>query len=331
MADIHAALMAFHFINLLPNMLAPIAGMDVDETIVAFALAQAGWDSAAMSQALTTPIVNGVPTQPADLQPLAYACVRFGTSCRDLQQFGNGDCRLLVRGSIPVDLRYSGFRALRVSDLDAIRRYRQLRSSSTLDAAEVQNLLWQYQVRANGNQAIAPAPLFGSSASLVPIFRDALRSPDHAAFDARRRAFVRVRSAGAQPAQRGRNRSLGEWQQPRRDAFALDFSVRRHCPPTRSSEWHVRFSSMPFASHLGSRDMSLAKLLPADFAGLNSAADWLLGVLKNKYPDQTARDKNILPHTEALNVLRRDALCDYIIARAICSISRATTTFTPIS
>jgi hypothetical protein len=48
-ADIHAALMAFHFINLLPNMLAPIAGMDVEKRcVIHFALAQAGWDSAAM-------------------------------------------------------------------------------------------------------------------------------------------------------------------------------------------------------------------------------------------------------------------------------------------
>src|SRR6185312_6591366 len=59
-----------------------------------------------------------------------------------------------------------------------------------------------------------------------------------------------------------------------------------------------------------------ALLLLRDFASLSKAADFLFSILQARYPDQAARDKNVLPRTEALNVLRRDALCDYIIARA---------------
>ncbi len=134
-----------------------------------------------MFKALTTPIVNGVPTQPADLQPLLTLACDLTRLAGIFSSLGMNttDCWFMAQYPSIFGIRL--FRRLRFSDLDAIRRYRQLRSGSTFSAAEVQNLLWQYQVRANGNQPIAPAPLFGSAASLVPIFRDALQSPDHAA------------------------------------------------------------------------------------------------------------------------------------------------------
>ncbi len=93
-------------------------------------------------------------------------------------------------------------------------------------------------------------------------------------------------------------------------------SCRNSCPTKRSRGIARALELYAFCQSLGIAGPSLAKLLPRDFAGLNSAAHWLLGVLKIKYPDQAARDKNILPHTEALNERRRDALCDFIIARA---------------
>src|SRR5262249_27794580 len=69
-----------------------------------------------------------------------------------------------------------------IADLDALRRYRALRGRGALAEADLQNTLWQYQVRANGNHPIAPASLFGANAPRVPIFADALASPAHAAF-----------------------------------------------------------------------------------------------------------------------------------------------------
>src|SRR5262249_2119583 len=123
----------------------------------------------------------GVPTQPSDLPPLLTLACDLTRLAELFSRLGleAADCWFIAQ--YPSIFGIQDIRALRVSALDAMRRYRQLRSASTLTAAEFQNVVWQYQVRANGNQPIAPAPLFGGSAPLVPMFREALQSPDHAA------------------------------------------------------------------------------------------------------------------------------------------------------
>jgi Salmonella virulence plasmid 28. len=313
-AEIHAALMAFHFINLLPNMLAPIAGTDVDKTIVTFAFAQAGWDGVAMLHALATPIVNGVPTKPADLQPLVTLACDLTRLAGLFSSLGmeTTDCWFVAQ--YPSIFGIQDIRALGVADLDAIRRYRQLRSASTLTAAELQNLAWQYQVRANGNQEIVPAPLFDSSASLVPVFRDALESPDYAPLTPAAAPSFTSEALVPSPLNAAEIALLASGSSL--DATLLRSIFLSQTLPSNALLGLSRALQLhAFCTLLGVGGHSLGKLLRRDFAGLTSAAYWLSGVLENKYPDQAARDKHILPHTEGLNELQRDALCDYIIAR----------------
>lgn len=314
-ADIHAALIAFHFINLLPNALAATTGMDVDRTVVAFAFAQPGWDAPAMLTALTTPITNGVATNPADLQPLLTLANDLTRLAQLFSALGveTADCWFIAQ--YPAIFGISDIRALRIPDLAAIRRYRQLRSGGALTAAQAQNLLWQYKVRANPNQPIAPAQPFGNAAAFVPVFSLALNSPDHAPLTpAAPPAFL---SEALVPSPLNADEIALVAKGNSLDATLLRSLFLSQPLGSNALDGIGRALQLyAFCQSLGIQGPSLAKLLPRDFAGLGTAADLLLGLLQAKYRDQAARDKNILPHTEALNMLRRDALCDFIIARA---------------
>jgi hypothetical protein len=313
-ADIHAALIAFHFINLLPNALAATVGMNVDKTLIAFAFAQPGWDGAAMLAALATPIVDGVATQPADLQPLLALICDLARLASLFSALGleTADCWFVAQ--YPALFGIQDIRALRVPELAAIRRYRLLRSGNVLTLAETQNLVWQLHVRANGNQPVEPMPLFGSAAPLVPLFEQALQSPAHAALTPASAPSFSSEALVPSPLNADEIALLA-------DRKGLDATLLRSIflsqtlPAAALDALDHAFQLYSFCQSLQIHGPSLGKLLARDFADVVATAEFLSRLLQVKYPDQATRDKNILPHTEALNMLRRDALCDYIIAR----------------
>lgn len=67
---------------------------------------------------------------------------------------------------------------------------------------------------------------------------------------------------------------------------------------------------------LGVNGYSLQKLGDdASYAALATAAEVALGSFAAKYEDEDVREKKLEPYRDRLNVLKRDALCDYIVAR----------------
>jgi Tc toxin complex TcA C-terminal TcB-binding domain/ABC toxin N-terminal region/Neuraminidase-like domain/Salmonella virulence plasmid 28.1kDa A protein len=67
---------------------------------------------------------------------------------------------------------------------------------------------------------------------------------------------------------------------------------------------------------LGVNGYSLQKLGDdADYAALQTAGDVALGAFAAKYDDETVRETTLEPYQDRINVAKRDALCDYVIAR----------------
>jgi hypothetical protein len=68
---------------------------------------------------------------------------------------------------------------------------------------------------------------------------------------------------------------------------------------------------------LGVNGYSLQKLTADDssFVELEVARDAALGAFSSKYPDDKQRQDKLEPYQDRVNVKKRDALCDYIIAR----------------
>jgi hypothetical protein len=59
---------------------------------------------------------------------------------------------------------------------------------------------------------------------------------------------------------------------------------------------------------------SLIKLVATDYRELQTARDIALGAFASRYSDETDRRKKLEPYIDKTNTLKRDALCDYIIA-----------------
>jgi hypothetical protein len=67
---------------------------------------------------------------------------------------------------------------------------------------------------------------------------------------------------------------------------------------------------------LGVNGYSLQKLGDdTDYAALKTASDVVLGTFAAKYDDETVRETTLEPYQDRINVAKRDALCDYVIAR----------------
>jgi hypothetical protein len=68
---------------------------------------------------------------------------------------------------------------------------------------------------------------------------------------------------------------------------------------------------------LGVNGYSLQKLAPLDesYADLLQARYVALGAFSSKYEDEKVRQEKLEPYQDRINVIKRDALCDYIIAR----------------
>lgn len=67
---------------------------------------------------------------------------------------------------------------------------------------------------------------------------------------------------------------------------------------------------------LGINGYSLEKLADnTNFAAIVSARDVALGAFSSKYDDEKVRKEKLEPYLDQINVIKRDVLCDYIIAR----------------
>jgi hypothetical protein len=67
---------------------------------------------------------------------------------------------------------------------------------------------------------------------------------------------------------------------------------------------------------LGVNGYSLQKLGDdTDYAALETASSVALGSFAAKYDDETVRERTLEPYQDRINVAKRDALCDYVIAR----------------
>lgn len=314
-AEIHAGFMAFHFVNLLPNLVAATVGMTVDKTLIALAFAQPGWDGAPVLKAFQTPITDGIATQPADLAPLLSVINDLARLAQLFSrlQLETADSWLIAQ--YPSLFGIQDIRQLRIADLEAIQRYRQLLSSGAFTANELRNLIWQYQVRANGNQPIAPAAVFSAAIATLPVFFQALASPDRAALTPAAPPTFPSQALLASPL----NADEIELIATRRnlDPLLLRSIFLTQKLPSSALDGIARAIELySFCNLVGIQGYSLGKLLARDFAGLGDAAQFLERLLENKYPDPAARDKSFSPHTGALNMLTRDALCAYIIARS---------------
>jgi hypothetical protein len=312
-AAIHARLLPFHFLNFLPNALGAIAGMAADKTLIAFAFARPGWEAPAMLTALATPIVEGVATEPADLAPLvalANDLARVGVVFDELD-LDTDDAWFVAQ--YPAIFAIEDVRELNLPALIMLRRYRQLRKQSRLSVAEAANLAWQYQVRANGNQPIAPAPLFGAAAP-APVFANALGAPEYAARIPGPAPVFASQVLVPSPLAAD---ELELWaERAALDGVALRSVFLSIALPTNAIDGMLRALELQrFCQLLGTGASSLSRLLVRGFEELESTARWLLGLIGQRHQNEAARREAITIHTRALNEPRRDALCDYIIAR----------------
>lgn len=67
---------------------------------------------------------------------------------------------------------------------------------------------------------------------------------------------------------------------------------------------------------LGINGYSLKKLADnTDFAAIVNARDVALGAFSSKYDDEKVRQEKLEPYRDQINVIKRDVLCDYIIAK----------------
>lgn len=72
------------------------------------------------------------------------------------------------------------------------------------------------------------------------------------------------------------------------------------------------WAALNLCEKLGIQGDSLKKLQDVDYKVASGVA---LGAFASKYPDEATRMDKLVPYTDKLNTLKRDALCDYIISR----------------
>ena len=161
---------------------------------------------------------------------------------------------------------------------------------------------------ASRTSRLSPAATSSPSASTVP----SPSSRDNAAglvqTGPRRLRIHRV-PLGRQPGTAGRPVASGS-EPPR-------LAVRRHGPARAPIDALSRLrDGLSTCLTLGINGYSLKKLGDdTSFAALAEARDVAIGAFSAKYPDETARAQTLQPYQDQINTIKRDALCDYILAR----------------
>ena len=105
------------------------------------------------------------------------------------------------------------------------------------------------------------------------------------------------------------------WQQDVSLIESLTTSVTLPAVPIHALDYFGQ--CLGLCQTLGVNGYSLQKLTADDssFVGLEVARDAALGAFSSKYPDDKQRQDKLEPYQDRVNVKKRDALCDYIIAR----------------
>lgn len=65
---------------------------------------------------------------------------------------------------------------------------------------------------------------------------------------------------------------------------------------------------------IGINGSGLSQLITTDFNELGKARDLIIGTFASKYPDEQDRQTKLEPYHDKVNTIKRDALCDFIIA-----------------
>ena len=106
------------------------------------------------------------------------------------------------------------------------------------------------------------------------------------------------------------------WQQDKNLIASLTNSLSLPTVPIAALQY--LWECLNLCLTLGINGFSLQKLAAdADFAELSAARDVALGAFSSKYDDDKIRHEKLEPYQDRINVKKRDALCNYIIAKQI--------------
>jgi hypothetical protein len=103
------------------------------------------------------------------------------------------------------------------------------------------------------------------------------------------------------------------WLQPQEQIKSL--SDLLSLPPIALDAVQKLSKTQKICQTLGVQGHSLQKLKETDYLGLSLARNVVVGALSSKYDNEKNRKEKLEPYIDKINTLKRDALCDYIIAR----------------
>lgn len=104
------------------------------------------------------------------------------------------------------------------------------------------------------------------------------------------------------------------WQQDKSLVESLVKSLTLPAIPIQAVEY--LWECLVVCQTLGVNGYSLQKLADdTNFPKLSAARDVALGAFSSKYEDEKVRQDKLEPYQDKINVIKRDALCDYVIAR----------------
>ncbi len=104
------------------------------------------------------------------------------------------------------------------------------------------------------------------------------------------------------------------WQQDKSLIESLVNSLAFSTVPTEALEY--LWECLHVCQTLGVNGYSLQNLADdADFNKLTTARDIVMGAFSSRYDDEKVRREKLEPYLDKINVIKRDALCDYVIAR----------------
>ncbi|MBI1926539.1 hypothetical protein HYR99_20135 [Candidatus Poribacteria bacterium] len=103
------------------------------------------------------------------------------------------------------------------------------------------------------------------------------------------------------------------WRQPQGQIQSLVAALT--FAPTALEAIQFLWDVQRICQKVGVKGDSLVKLTAVDYAGLQMARNVVMGGFASKYDDEKNRQEKLEPYTDQINTLKRDALCDYIIAR----------------
>ncbi|KHE92194.1 MAG: hypothetical protein K8F52_01450 [Candidatus Scalindua rubra] len=105
------------------------------------------------------------------------------------------------------------------------------------------------------------------------------------------------------------------WQQPEEQIKSLKDSLT--FDPNDSALEAVKFilEAQEVCQELGIRGDSLIKLTDTDSEGLRAAREIAIGAFASRYTEEKVREEKLEPYVDKINMLKRDALCDFILTR----------------